>query len=284
MSNISHLAHVDPAAKIGSDVTIGPFCVIGPDVIIGNNCNLINSVTIKGVTRIGPNNVFYQNVVVGVAPQDLKYDGSPTKTIIGANNVLRENCTVHRGTELGGGITSIGNNNLIMCGAHVAHDCILADKILLGNQSLLAGHVIIEEGAVISALIGIHHFVTIGKFCYIAGMTPVRRDVPPFVKFSGDPNEVRALNEEGLKRHNFTPEDLAALKKAYKMLFRKGNTMSEQLDQLQASANLNSHVSYLCDFMRRSCSSRFGRYQETARQDDRKNRHFRKPAELRDKE
>lgn len=284
MSNISSLASVDPAAKIGSDVSIGPFCVIGPDVVIGNGCKLINNVTIGGITRIGSNNVFYQNVVVGEAPQDLKYDGSPTETIIGSNNVFRENCTVHRGTELGGGITSIGNNNLIMCGAHIAHDCILANKVLLGNQSLLAGHVTIEEGAVISALIGIHHFVTIGKFSYIAGMTPVRRDVPPFVKFSGDPNQVRGLNEEGLKRHNFSPDDIAALKEAYKKLFRKGNAMSEQLNLLQTEKNLNPHVCYLCEFMQRSCSSRFGRYQETARQDDQKNRRFRKPAELRNKE
>ena len=283
MSNISKLAVIDPAAKITSDVRIGPFCVVGPDVTIGRGCHLMNNVTIEGVTRIGENNVFYQNAVIGAPPQDLKYDGAPTETIIGANNVFRENCSVHRGTELGGGQTVIGNGNLFMVAAHVAHDCIMGDKILLGNETLLAGHVTIEEGAVISAMVGIHHFVTIGKFSYVAAMTPVRRDVPPFVKFSGDPNAVRGLNEEGLKRHNFSPADIDELKQAYRKLYRHSGSIIQRLDELQKQENLNGHVNYLCRFVRNSCQSRLGRYQETLRRDDNKHRHWRKPAEVRDK-
>jgi len=284
MSKISKWALVDPSAELGADVSIGPFCEIGPAVKIESGCELMNHVTIQGITRIGPNNVLYQNVVIGAAPQDLKYNGGPTETIIGSNNVFRENCTVHRGTELGEGRTVIGNGNLFMVGVHVAHDCIVEDNVLLGNQTTLAGHVRIEEGAVLSALIGIHHFVRVGKYSYIGGLTPVRRDVPPFVKFSGDPNAVRGINEEGLKRRKFSEAEIAALKQAFRRLFREGNSITEQLDQLEAEEDLVEHVRYLCRFLRESCQDRFGRYQEMARQDSRQDRQFRRPAELRKKE
>jgi len=284
MTEISNQAFVDPAAKIGQNVRIGPFCMIGPDVEIGDGCNLMNQVTIQGVTRIGKGNVFYPNAVVGVAPQDLKYDGAPTETIIGDQNVFREFCTVHRGTELGGGKTVIGNQNFCMVGAHIAHDCILENRILLGNQTQLAGHVHIEEGAVISALIGLHHFVRGRRYSYIGGMTPVRRDVPPFMKFSGDPNEVRGVNEEGLRRNGFSPESIEAIKDAYRILFRKNTSLSAGLEELAAQKTSDEHVLYLCDFIRKSCESRFGRYQENFRRDERKNRRSRPPLEVRPKE
>ena len=283
MTEISKLAVVHPSAQIGAHVRIGPFCVIGPDVQIGDGCVLMNNVTVDGHTRIGAKNVFYQNVVVGAPPQDLKYDGAPTETIVGAHNVFRENVTVHRGTELGLGKTVIGDNNLLMVAAHVAHDCILEDKILLGNETLLAGHVKIEDGAVVSALVGIHHFVTIGKYSYVGGLTPVRRDVPPFVKFDGDPNEVRGINEEGLRRHNFSEQDIVDLKQAFRQLFRTGKSISENLKIMADQKGLNGHVTYLCEFLQRSCDGRFGRHLESARRDERKHRRFRTPAELRQK-
>ena len=283
MSNISKLALVDPSAELGADVTVGPFCVIGPHVKIGDNCELISHVTITGHTRMGSNNIIYQNVVIGAAPQDLKYDGGPTETIIGANNVFRENCTVHRGTELGWGRTVIGDDNLFMVGVHIAHDCIIEDRILMANQTMLAGHVKIEEAAVLMALIGIHHFVTVGKYSYIGGMTPVRRDVPPFMKFSGDPNAVRGVNEEGLRRRQFSEEEISQLKQAYRKLFREGNSVAEQLEELEQQDDLNEHVQYLCQFMRGSIKDRFGRYQEMARRDTLEHRQFRKPSEVRGK-
>ena len=283
MSKISNLAVIDSSARIGSDVSIGPFCVIGPDVVIGDGCELMNNVTIAGVTRIGSNNVFYQNVVVGVAPQDLKYDGAPTETVIGNDNVFRENRTIHRGTEMGGGKTIIGNGNLIMVGVHIGHDCIVEGGILLSNQLQLAGHVKIERGAVISALVGIHHFVRVGKFSYVGGITPVRRDVPPFIKFSGDPNEVRGINEQGLKRNGFPEHDIAEIKQAYRTLFRRNNSIAAGLAELQGRDDLNEHVSYLCRFVQQSCENRFGRYQENFRRDDVQDRIRRKPVEVRDK-
>ncbi len=171
-----------------------------------------------------------------------------------------------------------------MVGAHIAHDCILENRILLGNQTQLAGHVHIEEGAVISALIGLHHFVRVGRYSYIGGMTPVRRDVPPFMKFSGDPNEVRGVNEEGLRRNGFSPESIEAIKDAYRILFRKNTSLSAGLEELAAQKTSDEHVLYLCDFIRKSCESRFGRYQENFRRDERKNRRSRPPLEVRPKE
>ena len=255
MTEISKLAVVNSSAQIGTDVRIGPFCVIGPDVQIGDGCALLHNVTIDGHTRIGEGNVFYQNVVVGAPPQDLKYDGAPTETIVGSHNVFRENVTVHRGTELGLGKTVIGDNNLLMVAAHVAHDCILEDKILLGNETLLAGHVKIEEGAVVSALVGIHHFVTIGQYSYVGGLTPVRRDVPPFVKASGssgDRAKLYGLNSVGLKRHGFSQETLLNLERAYRIVFRIGLTMREAVERVKAEVEQHPEVAKFIEFLQTS--------------------------------
>lgn len=266
MTDISEHAVIDPSATIGENVKVGPFCVIGPDVVIGDGCELISGVAIEGITRIGSNNVFYQNVAVGVAPQDLKYDGAPTETIVGYGNVLRENVTVHRGTELGGGKTVIGNENLLMVGSHVAHDCYVGNRTIIANQVQMAGHVTIEDYAVIEALLGINQFVTVGRASYVAAMTPVRRDVPPFMKFSGDPNEVRGVNEVGLKRIGFSDEDIEAVKDAFRLLFRQ-RAISAGLEELGTCDELNAHVAYLRDFMCKSCASRFSRFRENERSD-----------------
>ncbi len=267
MTEISKLAEVSASAGIGENVTIGPFCVVGPDVVIGDGCHLMNNVTVIGNTEIGRWNTFYPNVVVGVHPQDLKYQNTPTKTILGDDNILRENVTIHRGTELGLGRTVLGTGNLLMVGVHIAHDCVLGDANILANQVQLAGHVSIESHTVISALVGLHHFVRVGRYSYIGGLTPVRRDVPPYLKFGGDPNAVRAVNEEGLKRNAFTPEQIAALKQTFKELYRKGTSLEAAVKAVLARENLEEHVQYLCDFIHKSCQGRFGRYEENFRRD-----------------
>ena len=286
MSKISELAVVDPAAQIGQNVRIGPFCVIGPDVTIGDGSELNNSVTIEGMTTIGKNNVFYPYSVVGVVPLDLKYQGEPTETIIGNSNVIREHVTIHRGTELGGGQTVIGNENILMTGMHVAHDCIVHNRTLIGNQVLLAGHVTVQDGAVISAMVGVHHFVRIGKYSYIGAKTAARRDVAPFLKTSGNPAKIRGVNTEGLSRNGFSQTDISEMKQAYKKLFRAsrdGDTILSRLDELERENNSNEQVSYLCEFLRRSFTSPLGRAQETKRQDKPEDRVIRKPSELRKK-
>ncbi len=283
MSKISELAFVHPSAKIGNDVAIGPFCFIGPDAVIGDGCELMNHVTIDGHTIIGKNNVFYQNTVVGVAPQDLKYHGGPTRVIIGDNNVFRENCSVHRGTEIDRCETVIGSNNLFMVAVHIAHDCVIHNKTILSNQTQLAGHVVIEDGVVCSAMVGIHHFVTVGKNSYIGGLTPVRRDVPPFMKFDGDPNKVRCVNEMGISRHGYLEEDVAAIKQAHRNIFRRSELSIEMtVKEMLAQNDLNEHVRYLCEFIARSCLSRYGRACEVSRKDGEYQKQGRKPFEIRE--
>lgn len=277
---------IDPAAKIGADVVIGPFCVIGPDVEIGEGSEIKNSVTIDGVTRIGKNNVIYPYATIGLVPQDLKYKGTPTRTIIGDGNVIREYAMIHRGTENGGGQTVVGNNNFVMGGAHIAHDCILEDYTLISNQVMLAGHVHIGAGAVVSAFVGVNHFASIGRYSYVGAMTPVRRDVPPFMKVSGDPPEVRGVNFEGLKRNNFSQADMDEIKAAYKAIFRaykNGSSIEEELTKLRACDQLNEHVRYLCDFVHQSCQSPNHRALEVKRTDTAADRTSRKPYEVRTK-
>lgn len=282
MSKISELAVIDPGARIGENVSIGPFCVIGAEVSIGDGCEIKNNVTIDGTTSLGENNVIYPYAVVGVAPVDLKYKGGVTETIIGDSNVIREHVTIHRGTELGGNKTVVGDNNLLMVGSHVAHDCIIQNHTLIGNQVLMAGHVKIEDGAVVSAMAGIHHFVSIGRYSYIGAMTPVRRDVPPFMKVSGDPPEVRGVNTQGLNRNGFSSVEMTDMKQAYKKIFlasKNGKTLLARLEALEEK-DLNVQVNYLCDFMRRSYASRFGRAEETRRQDKPEDRSVRNPNEI----
>jgi UDP-N-acetylglucosamine acyltransferase len=267
MAKISQWAAVDPAARIAPDVQIGPYCVVGPEVTLGRGCRLLNNVTVVGRTVVGENNLFYPNAVIGVAPQDLKYQGAPTEAIIGSHNVFRENVTVHRGTELGEGKTVIGSHNLFMVAAHIAHDCQVGDRVILGNQTQLAGHVRVEDGAVVMALVGIHHFVRVGCYSYVGGLTPVRRDVPPYLKFDGDPNEVRAVNKEGLKRHGFSDEVIANIDQAFRQLYRQGGDIMSNIERLEAGGALCEQVRYLCAFVRASCQGRYGRHLETQRRD-----------------
>ena len=285
MSQIAEQASIHPSARIGEDVRVGPYCVIGPEVELGDGCELMNKVTLDGRTHIGRHNIIYPNCVIGSRPQDLKYQGSPTETIIGDRNVFRENVTVHRGTEMGGGKTVIGDENFIMVGAHVAHDCHLEDRILLSNAAMLAGHVKVESNVVISAMTGIHHFVTVGRHSYIGAYTPVRRDVPPYVKVNGDPPRVRGLNSEGLKRHGFTEQDLEELKETYKELFRTrrdGGSLAEDVERMRSTGTLGPHAQYLCDSVWRSCQSRFWRALEARRQDRFEDRLQHCPYEVRD--
>ena len=264
MPKISHLSEVHAAAQIADDVEIGPFCVVGPNVMIGPGCRLHNNVTLTGHVELGGGNELFPFVVIGTAPQDLKYRGAPTRVRIGDRNVFREYVTVHPGTEAGGGVTRIGSDSLFMVGAHVAHDCLLADKVMLGNFCQLAGHIAMETCSVICALSGIHHFVTIGQYAFVGGLTAVKRDVPPFTIFYGSPGDVRGVNEIGLTRHGFTPEQVKAVKSAYRRLFR-GNDQLRQVEALLAEPDLDPHVRTLCEFLRASQNGKSGRHRETLR-------------------
>lgn len=262
---ISPHAVVDEKAEIDESVEIGPFCVVGPDVKIGPGCKLLNNVTILGHTTIGRDNVFFPNAVIGAAPQDLKYRGAPTLLEIGDGNVFREAVTVHTGTEKGGGVTRVGNSNLLMINSHLGHDAQLGSRCVISNNVMVAGHVVIGNNVSMMGLVGIHHFVSIGDFAYLGGAARIHHDVPPFVKVDGE-DRVRALNAVGLKRAGFTDEDIAALKDAVrKIWFGRKKNFAASLAEFDTMNGINPHVRQMVEFLRRRDSGKHGRYLESLR-------------------
>ncbi|MFA5864651.1 MAG: acyl-ACP--UDP-N-acetylglucosamine O-acyltransferase [Phycisphaerae bacterium] len=266
MPKIAINVYIDPDAQLADDVQVGPNCYIGPKVSIGPGCKLHNNVTIMGSTTIGHQNEFYPNSVIGGDPQDLKFKGGSTQLFVGSNNIFRENVTVNRGTEVGGGKTVIGNGNLFMVGVHIGHDCVVEDHVIIANNALIGGHVKLERSTVIGGGAAIHHFATIGRNAMIGGLTRVVTDVPPFMIFEGNPGIVRGVNSKGLSRNEFTDEQIQAVKDAYKKLFRGGNFLSA-LAELDQEPNEDRNLKYLIDFMRRSLQGKYGRYLETIRHD-----------------
>lgn len=219
MTKIHPTAIVDASAELDDDVVIGPYCVVGPNVTIGRGTCLHNHVSITGPTTIGRDNIFYPFSVIGADPQDLKFFGEHAVCLIGDRNVIREHVTIHRGTRNGGGVTRVGNDNLLMVSAHIAHDCSVGSHCVIANQVMVAGHVVIEDYVNIGGGVGIHHFVTVHQFAFIGGLTRIKKDIPPFMVIDGDPAEVRGVNVVGLTRRRFSPDEINALKDACKRLF-----------------------------------------------------------------
>ncbi len=263
---ISPHAVVDKNAEIADDVEIGPFCVIGPDVKIGPGCRLLNSVTILGDTTIGRDNVFFPNTVIGVAPQDKKYKGARTKLTVGTGNVFREAASVHLGTEKGGGITTVGDNNLLMVNSHIGHDARLGSNCVLANNVMIAGHVLISDHVAMMGGAAVHHFCTIGEFAYVGAYSRIHHDVPPYCKIDG-PDLVRGLNSVGLRRAGFSEEDIKALDRAYRRLFigRKKPFAVAMAELESLNGDLSEHARYLLSFLRRRNTDRNGRYLESLR-------------------
>jgi UDP-N-acetylglucosamine acyltransferase len=273
MSTIHPTAVVEPTARLADDVIVGPLSYVGPHVVLGAGCHLRNHVTLTGHTTVGVNNIFYANAVIGEDPQDLKYQGEPTRLEIGDGNSFRENVTVHTGTVPGGSVTRIGHQNHIMVGVHVAHDVRLGDRIIIANNTLIAGHVNIEDGVTIGGAAAMHHFSTVGKYAFIAGMTRITTDVPPFMKFAGYPGRVRGVNTEGLGRRGFSSEEIDALRQAFRRLFGKRSarqhaTLGDALESVANNGPLDPNVTYLVEFVRRSLDQGLaGRYLESIRTD-----------------
>ncbi len=268
-STIHPTAVIDSTAELDDDVFVGPGCVIGPRVRIGSGSELLNHVTIQSDTTIGSNNRFYPFSVVGADPQDKKFDGERTTLSIGDDNLIREHVTIHRGTGNGGGKTVIGSDNLLMVGSHVAHDCHLGDDIVIANQVMLAGHIVIDDGASIGGGAGVHHFATIGRCSFVAGLARVTRDVPPFMLVEGQPAEVRSANVIAMRRRGYADQDIEAIKEAYKRLFRdNGGAMLDRVETLLAEcAGINAIV-HLCESIKLSSEGRHGRGREAMREDD----------------
>ena len=249
---IDKLAFVHPDAKIGKNVTIGPWTYIGADVEIGDDCWLSSHVVVKGPTVIGKGNKIFQFASVGEDCQDKKYAGEPTRLIIGDNNVIRESVTIHRGTVQDKGETIIGSNNLLMAYVHIAHDCVLGDNIIMANNASIAGHVHVGDWAILGGQTGVHQFVHIGAHAFTAGASLVLQDVPPFVMASGQSASPRGLNIEGLKRRGFEKQTQLAVRRAYKVLYRNGLTVEEAIEELKEEAENDEQVRALVDFVKRS--------------------------------
>ncbi len=226
-------AIIHETAKIDSSVSIGPWTYVGADVEIGAGTIIGPHVCIEGPTTLGKNNHVHPYASIGGDPQDKKYAGGKTRLEIGDGNSIREFVSINRGTEQGGNVTRLGNHNLLMAYAHIAHDCIVGDHIIFANNATLAGHVIVRDYAILSGFSAIHQFVIIGEHSFVAHAAMVGQDVLPYVLVSGDPAEPFGINSLGIKRRGFTEEQIAAIKSAYKIIFRQALKITEAIDAIK---------------------------------------------------
>jgi UDP-N-acetylglucosamine acyltransferase len=244
-------AIVHPGARIGSGTIIGPHAVIGEHVRIGRNCRIGASTVIDGNTEIGDDNEIFPFASVGLIPQDLKFRGEPTRLVIGHRNVIREFVTIHRGTAGGGGLTEVGDDNVFMASAHVAHDSHVRNHTIFGNAATLGGHVVVEDYATISAFSGVHQFCRVGKHAFIGGFSVVTKDALPYAKTVGNRARIYGLNTIGLVRRGFSPDAVAKLRRAFRYLLHS-NT-SRAIAQIERDPSLRTdEVRYLVEFIRTS--------------------------------
>lgn len=244
-------AVVAKSAKVPDSCKVGPFCVLGDDVTLGENCELISHVAVMGPTKIGNNNKFFPFSLIGGDPQDFTFTGQQVSLEMGDDNIVRESVTITRGTIKGGGTTRIGNKCFIMAYAHIGHDCQVGDNVMMVNNATLAGHVIVEEFAVIGALSPVHQFVRVGKHAYIGGGTVVTQDVLPFTKTVAR-REVATfgVNSIGLERRGFSKERVAAIQRAYKTIYR--NNITQAIEKLKAEPDPTDDVKMMIDFIEKS--------------------------------
>ncbi len=244
-------AIIHPDARIGSDCHIGPYCVIGEHVTLGPGCHLHSHVVIDGYTTLGSANEIFPFASIGLKTQDLKWKGGITRTEIGDSNTFREYVTVNSATAEGE-VTVIGSHNHILAYSHVAHNVRLGSHIIMSNVATLAGHVMVEDYAVIGGLAAVHQFCRIGKMAIVGGCSKVVQDVPPFMLADGNPAETRTVNKVGLERHGVSEEAQAALKQAFRLLFREGLTISNALNRVEAEIKLLPEIQHLVAFTRAS--------------------------------
>ncbi len=248
-------AIVDPSARIAADVVVGAGCVIGPDVEIDAGCWIAPHVVIQGPTRIGRDNRVHAFAAIGGDPQDKKYDRERTRLEIGDRNTIREYVTINRGTEQGGGVTRVGDDNWIMAYVHIAHDCRVGNGTVLANNATLAGHVEIGDHAILGGATLVHQFCRIGSLAFTAYGSRINKDVPPFVRVSEGRARPRGLNTEGLKRHGFPAGVVGALKEAYRILYRSGLPLEEAMQRLAEPAGRCAEVARLRHFLESSTRS-----------------------------
>jgi len=251
-AEVDALSRVDPAAELGPGVRIGPFCVVGAGVRLGRGSELHSHVVIEGDTRVGEYNRFFPFSSVGLVPQDLKYNGEQSRLEIGDRNTFREGSTAHRGTEGGGGVTRIGSDNLFMAQSHVAHDCQVGSHIVFANGAALSGHVEVQDWAVLGGMAGVHQFCRVGTHAFMGGATVATKDVLPYSLTVGDRARLYGLNLVGLRRRGFSPEAIAALRRAFRTLTHGEPTVAAALARIEAEGEPTPEVALLVDFVRTS--------------------------------
>ena len=251
-TEIHSAAIVDPSAQLGEDVYVGPGAVIGPKVEIGDRCRIEAGAHVQCPTKMGVENRVFSGAYIGFDPQDLKFEGEETFLEVGDGNHFRENTTVHRGTGSGGGLTKIGSPGLYMVGSHVAHDCMVGDHVIFANNGTLAGHVTVEDYAVVGAFTSVHQFCRVGAYAYTGGYSVITRDCLPYVKTVGAKPACYGVNKIGLQRRGFTDEELKSLERAYRILVRSKLPTKKALVQLKEELGDQPRVAYLIDFIEAS--------------------------------
>lgn len=250
--SIDQRAVINPAAHIGNNVSVGPFSVIGADVEIGDDTWIGPHVVINGPTTIGRENRIFQFASIGEIPQDKKYYGEASRLEIGDRNTIREFVTINRGTDDGGGLTRIGNDNWLMAYIHIAHDCMVGNHVTMANGASLAGHVSIEDYAILGGFTLVHQFCAVGAHAFCGMGSAISKDVPPYIMVGGNPAQPHGLNVEGLKRRAMPKETIAALRDAYKVIYRSGHTTREAATHLFAISQEIKEVAILVEFIQNS--------------------------------
>jgi UDP-N-acetylglucosamine acyltransferase len=250
MTQIHPTAIVDPAAQLGQDVEIGAFCTVGPKVQLGDGVQLVSHVVIEGATQIGAGTTVHPFAVLGGAPQHLAHKGEDTRLVIGERNIIREHVTMHTGTVGGGGVTTVGSDSLYMVAAHVAHDCVVGDRVTFANNATLGGHVTIGDFVFMGGLSAVHQFTRIGRYSFVGGGGVVTKDVIPYGSVWGNHAHLEGLNLVGLKRRGFTREAINALRAAYRLLFADEGTFQERLDDVVEAHAGTPEVMEIVDFIR----------------------------------
>jgi UDP-N-acetylglucosamine acyltransferase len=245
-------AIVDSKAELDVNVEVGPYSIIRQNVSIGAGTVIGPHVIIEPYVNIGQDCHIFQYAAIGAPPQSLKFKGEKSDVKIGRGTIIREFVTIHRGTEFGGGLTEVGEENFLMAYTHIAHDCITGKKVIFANNATLAGHIIVGDNATIGGLVAIHQFVRIGNYAYVGGKSAVVKDIPPYVIASGDRAKLHGLNSVGLKRYGFSQETLSLLKKAYRIIFRIGITLNEAIERVKAEVEQVPEVVNLIDFIKSS--------------------------------
>lgn len=248
MANIHPSAIVDPSAQIAEGAEIGPFSIIHGNVTIGAGTKLHSSVVIGEWTEIGESNEIFPGAVIGVAPQDLRYSGERAYTKIGNRNVIREYVTIHRASDAEG-VTSIGDDNLLMAYTHVAHNCLLGNQIVIANSVGIAGHVEIEDQAVLGGMCGLHQFVRVGKLAMLGGMAQIRQDIPPYAMVDGQPARVFGMNIRGMQRRGIDKDSRQALKSCYRLILQSGLNLTQAINSIKANVEQTDEVAHLVKFL-----------------------------------